>query len=265
MIGGRLLADFVAGGDTRPDVPPVVMSSLTRTPTGAWVVWAYKLACRVPEQQTRPVPDQQTQQQRVSLFRRLRRAHVSPCLGPPPIPAQRDREPCWSRDEFEPLVWAWPFTPPLDRALEQAVKGATSSYRAVDAVASCLHGHPAPQPQCGCGFHAVSDPATLAHLKLLDDKRMVGLDVVLSGRVVAAEWHDGAVVFRAERQSVARFRTVDAHSVDENLFTLRASRSAVKLGDDNGDDGSAGDREPLCPAPHDDSDAAVLEGLVAQR
>ncbi len=42
--GGRLLADFVAGRDTAPDVPEVVRACLAETPDGRWVVWAQKLA-----------------------------------------------------------------------------------------------------------------------------------------------------------------------------------------------------------------------------
>jgi hypothetical protein len=42
--GGRLLADFVAGGDEQPDVPGRVAEALTTTTDGSWVVWAYKLA-----------------------------------------------------------------------------------------------------------------------------------------------------------------------------------------------------------------------------
>ena len=42
--GGRLLADFVAGGRDRAEVPDWLVESMTTTTDGAWVVWAYKLA-----------------------------------------------------------------------------------------------------------------------------------------------------------------------------------------------------------------------------
>src|SRR5438128_7255908 len=44
--GGRLLADFVAGTESRPDVPPEVEPFLTTTVDGDWVVWAHKVARR---------------------------------------------------------------------------------------------------------------------------------------------------------------------------------------------------------------------------
>jgi hypothetical protein len=42
--GGRLIADFVAGTDARPDLPGELEEQLTVTVDGRWVVWAYKLA-----------------------------------------------------------------------------------------------------------------------------------------------------------------------------------------------------------------------------
>ena len=42
--GGRLVADFVAGASTKPDVPEEIQEHLTVTAGGLWVVWAYKLA-----------------------------------------------------------------------------------------------------------------------------------------------------------------------------------------------------------------------------
>ena len=44
-IGGRLLADFVAGTSARPvDLPELVARCLTTTVDGTWVVWAHKVA-----------------------------------------------------------------------------------------------------------------------------------------------------------------------------------------------------------------------------
>ena len=42
--GGRLLADFVAGGRERPDLPEGLDRLLTTTVDGLWVVWAHKVA-----------------------------------------------------------------------------------------------------------------------------------------------------------------------------------------------------------------------------
>jgi hypothetical protein len=42
--GDRLVADFVAGTDARPDLPGELEEHLTATVDGLWVVWAYKLA-----------------------------------------------------------------------------------------------------------------------------------------------------------------------------------------------------------------------------
>jgi len=42
--GDRLVADFVAGTDARPDLPEELEEQLTTTVDGLWVVWAHKLA-----------------------------------------------------------------------------------------------------------------------------------------------------------------------------------------------------------------------------
>jgi hypothetical protein len=44
--GGRLVADFVAGTEARPDLPEELDEQLTTTVDGLWVVWAHKLAQR---------------------------------------------------------------------------------------------------------------------------------------------------------------------------------------------------------------------------
>jgi hypothetical protein len=43
-LGGRLIADFVAGTDARPGLPGELQEHLTTTVNGLWVVWAHKLA-----------------------------------------------------------------------------------------------------------------------------------------------------------------------------------------------------------------------------
>ena len=45
--GDRLVADFVAGTSTRPDIPGELDEHLTTTVDGLWVVWAHKLAWQV--------------------------------------------------------------------------------------------------------------------------------------------------------------------------------------------------------------------------
>ena len=42
--GDRLVADFVAGTEARPDLPAKLDEHLTTTVDGLWVVWAHKLA-----------------------------------------------------------------------------------------------------------------------------------------------------------------------------------------------------------------------------
>jgi hypothetical protein len=141
--GGRLLADFLAGGLDEPKVPEAVQRCLTQTVEGDWVVWARKVARGA------------------------------------------------TRDRFMPMTGG-------------------SSYPA-DAVAECrwLHRgrfrHDAPQPDCTCGFHALSDPLPSGRgpLSFLGGG-LLHLDVALSGRVLAFEWQGGGVLFRAARQTVIR-------------------------------------------------------------
>jgi hypothetical protein len=62
-------------------------------------------------------------------------------------------------------------------------------------------GHDAPHPRCTCGFHAVSR-RSLPGLPV--GVGFAALTVALSGRVLALEWADGGVLWRAERQTVVR-------------------------------------------------------------
>ena len=135
--GDRLVADFVAGTDTRPVLPEVLEQHLTTTMDGLWVVWAYKLARQ-------------------------------------------------EGDLFVPLTGG-------------------SGYPA-DARATCklrgLRGaHDAPDPKCTCGFHALSSRRLPG---LPTGRSFSALTVALSGRVLAFEWADGGVLWRAERQTVVR-------------------------------------------------------------
>ena len=61
--------------------------------------------------------------------------------------------------------------------------------------------HAAPDPECTCGFHALSSarwPGLRAH------RGLTALTVALSGRVLAFEWAGEGVLWRAERQTVVR-------------------------------------------------------------
>lgn len=95
------------------------------------------------------------------------------------------------------VVWARKLAVPMGE-LFRPLTGGQPYPR--DAVASCRLGHPhdAPQVDCTCGFHAVSGGLPLMSARLLD--------VALSGRVLAFEWIDGGVLFRAARQTVIRTR-----------------------------------------------------------
>jgi hypothetical protein len=100
------------------------------------------------------------------------------------------------------VVWAHKLASPMGDLFRPLTGG--GPYPA-DAVAECRRGghHEVPHPHCTCGFHAVSarwreflPPGTLA------------LEVVLSGRTLAFEWLNGYVLFRAERQTVARVNKI---------------------------------------------------------
>jgi hypothetical protein len=132
--GGRLVADFVAGTDTPPDLPGELSKHLTATVDGQWVVWAYKLA--------RP-----------------------------------------AGDKFVPLTRGAAY--PADARAECRAWGT----------------HRAPDPQCACGFHALSSQR-LPGLPVRRD--FAALSVALSGRVLAFEWDGEGVLWRAERQTVVR-------------------------------------------------------------
>lgn len=76
-----------------------------------------------------------------------------------------------------------------------------------DAKATCKvrgtrRGHHAPDPRCTCGFHALSIRSLPGLLPR--GYSVPVLNVALSGRVLAFEWHGGGVLWRAERQTVIR-------------------------------------------------------------
>jgi hypothetical protein len=85
--------------------------------------------------------------------------------------------------------------------------------------------HPAPDPSCTCGFYALSDAlAQFARRLALPglgwlDAPLVDLTVVLSGRVLAFEWADGGLLFRAARQNVVRVdRWPDPYETEKALL-----------------------------------------------
>jgi hypothetical protein len=61
--------------------------------------------------------------------------------------------------------------------------------------------HPAPDPGCTCGFHALSDQSLPG---LPPRSGFAALTVALSGRVLAFEWAGAGLLWRAERQTVVR-------------------------------------------------------------
>ena len=72
-----------------------------------------------------------------------------------------------------------------------------------DARARCRFrgAHHAPDPECTCGFHALSSPRLPG---LPAGRGLRALTVALSGRVLAFEWAGEGVLWRAERQTVVR-------------------------------------------------------------
>jgi hypothetical protein len=139
-----------------------------------------------------------------------------------------------------------------------------SGYPA-DATATCRSrrvrsAHDAPDPGCTCGFHAVSSP----WLPGLPVRRgFTALTVALSGRVLAFEWAGGAVLWRAERQTVVR---IDRPAFFDSTAGVRAerrypgdpdSRPAVVPAAPPADSGpirlNLPDSPPVLPVCHDDA------------
>ena len=102
-----------------------------------------------------------------------------------------------------------------------------SGYPA-DAKASCIRGrrgdHDAPDPQCTCGFHALSS-RRLPRLPVGHGFSV--LTVALSGRVLAFDWMGGGVLWRAERQTVVRVERLtqsDWTDFDRTAAVVRGHR-----------------------------------------
>jgi hypothetical protein len=101
-----------------------------------------------------------------------------------------------------------------------------------DARASCrFRGirsrHDAPDPQCTCGFHAVSS----RDLPMLRNNGGLSvLTVALSGRVLAFEWAGGGVLWRAERQTVVRVEQRAQFDWTDLLGSAPVHRTPAVLG-----------------------------------
>ena len=95
-----------------------------------------------------------------------------------------------------------------------------SGYPA-DARAQCrLRGaHDAPDPGCTCGFHALSS-RRLPGLPPAG-RGFTALTVALSGRVLAFEWVDGGVLWRAGRQTVVRIERPTPSDRMEGILARR--------------------------------------------
>src|SRR5215467_14115227 len=92
-----------------------------------------------------------------------------------------------------------------------------------DATAQCRFrgAHDAPDPGCTCGFHALSSRSLLG---LPIRRGCTVLTVALSGRVLAYEWADQGVLWRAERQTVVR---IEQQAVDRIEWPARSDRTAA--------------------------------------
>jgi hypothetical protein len=107
------------------------------------------------------------------------------------------------------VVWAYKLARPEGELFVPLTGG--PGYPA-DAQAACRlrgerNGHRAPDPECTCGFHALSD-RSLPRLPAADPD-LARLTVALSGRVLAFEWSGPGILWRAERQTVVRVDQLD--------------------------------------------------------
>ena len=136
------------------------------------------------------------------------------------------------------VVWAHKVARPDGGQFRPLACG--DSYPA-DAVAECRAAsgrgdgvHAAPDPDCTCGFHALSQPWFFL------SRGTVSLEVALSGRILAYEWPQGGVLFRAERQTVMRVETakpeLDRPSIDGTAWMARSPFGGSSPPDDPGGD-----------------------------
>jgi hypothetical protein len=101
------------------------------------------------------------------------------------------------------VVWAYKLARPAGDLFIPLTRG--SGYPA-DARAECRAPggrgvHRAHDPDCKCGFHALSSQRLSG---LPAGRGFAALTVALSGRVLAYEWSGAGILWRAERQTVVR-------------------------------------------------------------
>lgn len=118
------------------------------------------------------------------------------------------------------VVWAYKLARPAGDLFIPLTRG--SGYPA-DARAECRAGgvrgtHLAPDPECTCGFHALSSKK-LPGLPV--DRCFAVLTVALSGRVLAFEWDGEGILWRAERQTVVRVDRDTRPDLMEEAWRLR--------------------------------------------
>jgi hypothetical protein len=101
------------------------------------------------------------------------------------------------------VVWAYKLARPMgDRFVPlRGGPGYPADARATCQARGFRGDHDAPDPQCTCGFHALSS-RSLPGLPV--GHGFTALTVALSGRVLAYEWSGEGVLWRAERQTVVR-------------------------------------------------------------
>ncbi|QIS12134.1 hypothetical protein [Nocardia arthritidis] len=186
-------------------------------------------------------------------------------------------------------IWAYKVARPAGDRFVPATRG--GPYPA-DAIAECglRRDHRAPDPNCTCGFHALSSPDPYLY-----GSAYLPLEVALTGRILAFEWPRGGLLFRAERQTVvrvghrpllsapfpstppdpplepggrtARLRPVDPRDIDRARLRLPVEPPAVvRLSDDAGFCRTAPARSTALfdsPDPCDEAAEPTVRGLVS--
>jgi len=138
---------------------------------------------------------------------------------PPDLPAEL-REHLTATVDGLWVVWAYKLALPAGDLFIPLTRG--SGYPA-DARAECrargARGvHRAPDPECTCGFHALSGQQ-LPGLPV--GRGFATLTVALSGRVLAFEWAGAGILWRAERQTVVRVDRTARPDPMEDAWRLR--------------------------------------------
>ena len=114
-----------------------------------------------------------------------------------------------STADGEWVVWAHKLAHREGRNFRPLNGGGLGRSYPVDAIAECRRGgrHRAPEPTCTCGFHALSLPWPGVPRGRPFEEAPLPLEVALTGRVLAFDWLNGGVLFRAARQTVIRVDT----------------------------------------------------------